>query len=207
MEPNDTFVAGSKTCGDWRAFRKQLVPGGDVAPWRAAFQDYFQARISLRYMKPIAWIQKYGTKQGEGFSIVAIHCTLVEFLESTIEGVNYRYVRKGQKLGQFEYSQSGPIFVNFLSKRQPFAKSFSEPIAQDFYESVRCGLLHEARTKNGWLIRAEDQTGDIVKGRILFRNNFHDALIQFIEWYGKVLSADKDVQTAFIRKFNGLCEP
>lgn len=206
-EPSDTVVAGSKTCGDWRAFRNQLVPGGDVACWEAAFHDYFQARITLRYLDPIALIQKHDTKKGEGFSIVAIHCTLVEFLESTLRGVNYRFM-KGQKPGQFEYNQSGPVFVDFLSKRQPFANWFSPTLAQDVYENVRCGLLHEARTKNGWLIRAQDKTGAIVdpNSRILFRNSFHDALLRSVDGYRKDLCTDGDVQAAFLRKFNDLCD-
>jgi len=207
-EPNRTVVAGSKTCGDWRKFRNRLVPGSDVACWEAAFHNYFQARISLRYLDPIALIQKYSTKEGEGFSIVAIHCTLVEFLESTMQGRNYRYPKKGQGRGRFEYFESGPLFVDFLSKRQPFNKTFNPTLAQDFYKNVRCGLLHEARTKNGWLIRAKSPTGAIVdaKQRILFRNNFHDALLQFVEWYGKALVTDTDIQAAFLRKFSSLCD-
>lgn len=206
-EPDTTIIAGSKTCGDWRTFRDKLVPGGDAELWAAAFRDYFQTRITLRYLRPISMLQEYDSMQGEGFSIVAIHCTLVEFLESTMQGINYRYLRKGEKLGSFEYNQSSLLFVNFLSKRQPFAKEFDEPLAQDFYTNVRCGLLHEARTKTGWLIRAQS-SGAIVdpKGRILFRNNFHDALLEFIRWYEGVLVSDRTIQEAFLRKFDSLCD-
>lgn len=35
------------------------------------------------------------------------------------------------------------------------------PLAQDFYEGVRCGLLHEARTKNDRTIKAEGPTGTL----------------------------------------------
>lgn len=123
-ESDDTKIAGSKTCGDWRAFRDKLVPGGDRAGWDAAFSDYFWARINLRYLDPISMIQSHDAELGEGFSIVAIHRTLVEFLESTLQGIKYRFVQKDNQLGPFEYRKSGPVFVDFLSKRHPFANAF-----------------------------------------------------------------------------------
>ena len=207
-EADNTLIAGSKSCGDWRAFRATLVPGGNPAQWEAAFEDYFRARIRLRYLEPIRVLQDNDTMQGEGFLIVAIHCTLIEFLESTMQGKNYRYVPRGQKPGPSEYSKSRRVFVDFLSKRQPFAKAFDEPLAQDFYENVRCGLLHEARTKNRWRIKKKDPTGAIVDAnqRILFRDNFHDALLRFIEWYKGSLTSNRALQEAFLRKFDSLCD-
>lgn len=96
--PGETYIAGSKTTDDWRRFSSSLVPGGDRAVWQIAFDEYFHARLSLRYLDPIRILQENGTFQGEGFSIVAIQCTLIEFLESTIRGLSYRYLRKGETL-------------------------------------------------------------------------------------------------------------
>jgi hypothetical protein len=207
-EADSVIIAGSKTCGDWRAFRASLVPGGDRAQWESAFEDYFRARIHLRYLEPIRVLQENDTLRGEGFSIVAIHCTLIEFLESTIQGINYRYARTDADLDPFEYRLSGPVFCNFLSKREPFAKVFNGSLAQDFYSNVRCGLLHEARTKNGWLIRAKSPTGTIVDAgkRILFRDDFHDALLRFIDGYKASLISEPVFQEAFLRKFDSLCD-
>ena len=61
----------------------------------------------------------------------------------------------------------------------PFKDEFNEDQARDFYISVRCGLLHEARTKNGWTIWAKhgsriiDATG---AQKILYRDDFQKAL-------------------------------
>ena len=66
-------IAGSKTVDDWKAFRARLAPSGDANRWREAFDDYFHARLLLRYLNPIKVLQENGTFQGEGFSIVAIH--------------------------------------------------------------------------------------------------------------------------------------
>ncbi len=207
-EPDGTIIAGPKTCGHWRAFRDQLQSSGEAALWEAAFEDYFRARIRLRYLDPIQVLQELNMKQGEGFSIVAIHCTLIEFLESTLQGISYRCVPRDEDLRPHEYRLSSRIFKEFLCQRQPFAKTFDESLAEDFYVNVRCAVLHEARTKKGWKIRADGPPGSIIdpKHRLVFHKNFQAALLEFIEWYKSVITSDRSLQEAFLRKFNSLCE-
>jgi hypothetical protein len=111
-------------------------------------------------------------------------------------------------LGAHEYSNSGDLFISFLSGRQPFAKDFSKLLARDFYEGVRCALLHEARTKGGWTIRAKSTVANVVCAapKIVYRDNFHAALLEFIEWYKGALLSDRVLQEAFIRKHDSLCQ-
>jgi hypothetical protein len=201
-------IAGWKTADDWRSTRSILAVGGDSGPWQKAFNDYFQERLRLRYLDPIRLLQQHGTFQGEGFSILAIQCSLIEFLESTVQGLTYRYLRKGETLGKYEYQTSRALFAHFLCHRHPFAKEFTDALANDFYASVRCGLLHEARTKNGWKVWAVGPAGSIVDGaqRIVYRDNFQIALDQFITWYGTALLGQTDLQEAFMRKFDDLCK-
>lgn len=202
------YIAGSKTADDWKTFRAKLALGADANRWREAFDDFFHARLLLRYLNPIKLLQENGTFQGEGFSIVAIHCTLIEFLESTVQGRIYRYRRPSDPpLGAYEYSNSGDLFVSFLSGRQPFAKDFNNLLARDFYEGVRCGLLHEARTKGGWTIWAKSAANVVSAApKIVYRDNFHAALLEFIDWYKGALPLDRALQEAFIRKFDSLCQ-
>jgi hypothetical protein len=55
-------------------------------------------------------LQQNDSQREEGFSIVAVQCSLIEFLESTIQGKSYRYRRDGDpQLGQYEYSNSGSL--------------------------------------------------------------------------------------------------
>lgn len=202
----EAYIAGTNTPADWYALRGALsvgVPAG----WNKAFTDYFEARLALRYLNPIKVLQDYGSSEGEGFSIVAIQCSLIEFLESTAQGTNYRYVRRPEDLGAYEYSSSQSVFVSFLRDRAPFSGTFNEGAAKDFYASVRCGLLHEARTKNGWLIKAKSSQGEIASpaNRIVYRNNFQAALLVYIQSYGAKLPHEPRLQEAFIRKFDGLC--
>jgi hypothetical protein len=204
----DIYIAGSKTTDDWKTFKPTLAPGGDPAVWETAFAEYFYGRLSARYLDPIKLLQDNGTRQGEGFSIAAIQCSLIEFLESTVQGKSYRLLRGGPPLGPHEYSRSGDMFESFLVNRAPFNGEFDAGTAHDFYEGVRCGLLHEARTKNGWVIWAKhgsqiiDATG---AQKILYRDDFQKALLDFVAWYKTVLISDLPIQEAFIRKFDSLC--
>jgi hypothetical protein len=213
-EPDDTVIAGTrtsnpKTCGDWRGFRKQLTSAAGVDPWQSAFQEYFLARVHLRYLAPIQLLQELDAKQGEGFAIVAIHCTLIEFLESTFQGKIYRYARRDSELQPHEYRKSKEMFCSFLRNRDPFSRTFdNDSFAESFYKGVRCALLHEARTKGGWKIWAGEPSGPVLdpKGSLIFHKGFQAALDHIIEWYRKALPSDSTLQEAFVRKFDSLCD-
>lgn len=200
-------IFGRKTAADWFTARQALVVG-QANGWQDAFVDFFRERLTHRYLEPIAALQAFGESRGEGFSIVAIQCSLVEFLESAVQGVNYRYVPRGQPLGLHEYSASRDIFVSFLSNRAPFSATFNVASAEDFYASVRCGLLHEARTKNGWRIWAKDASDAVADTtrKILFRDNFQASLLAYLNAYELQLQHDEALQRAFIRKLDHLCQ-
>lgn len=207
--PGVTYIAGWKTVEDWLIFRPRLVASSAPEIWQTAFTEYFYGRLASRYLEPISILQHNGTFQGEGFSIVAIQCTLIEFLESTVQGLSYQHRRRNDPpLGPHQYSDSGDIFVQFLNGRQPFGRDFDIVAARDFYVSVRCGLLHEARTKNGWTIWARSPAGKVVDplAKVVYRNDFQAAILEFIEWYRTVLCSEVAVQEAFIRKFDSLCD-
>ena len=69
-------------------------------------------------------------------------------------------------------------------------------------------FLHEARTKGGWRIWAKSPAATVVSAapKIVYRDDFHAALLEFIEWYKGALPSDKALQEAFIRKFDSLCQ-
>jgi hypothetical protein len=205
LEP---YIAGWNKPADWIRFRDTLAIAGDAEPWRNALAQYFRPRLDLRYLNPIRLLQEHGTFQGEGFSILAIQCMLIEFLEATVRGISYRFLRHGETLGPYEYASSRDVFVSFLCTRHPFATHFDEAIARDFYVGIRCGLLHEARTKNGWRIWAKSADGAVIsrEERLVYRDDFQAGLDEFIRWYEGALPTEPTLQEAFIRKFNSLCE-
>jgi hypothetical protein len=207
MSSQDIHIAGSKTPDDWLAFKQELLGQGNGSLWEQAYREYFVVRLNLRYLNPVKVLRENGSSMGEGFSIMAILCTLVEFLESTVEGLSYKHTRDPKTLGPFEYSNSQHLFESFLCKRIPFKQHFDRDIAIEFYKNVRCGLLHEAQTKDGWRIWAESYQGKLLDAplKIVYRNNFQKAFEQFVSDYGKQLINNRGLQAAFIRKFDSLC--
>lgn len=73
--------------------------------------------INDRFLKPIEKILKGDEQSGEGFTIVAIDCILMEFLEALHQGRVYRYRESNRPGPPQEYSGSQELFVSFLSTR------------------------------------------------------------------------------------------
>ena len=126
-------------------------------------------------------------------------------------GLKYKFVRNKRDLKEFEYNNSCEIFIDFLSKRKPFSDHFDEDLAFEFYKNVRCGLLHEAQTKGGWRIRRiEAKSPNTIitnkNNKIVYRDNFIKAFYTYIDDYGNKLLKKPELQKAFIRKFDFICE-
>lgn len=98
-----TYIAGGLTVEDWESQKKILTVGGSPDPWANAFENFFLQRLRLRYFRPIQFIQKNGDWQGEGFSMVSLQCALIEFLAATRKGMNYRYLNRGEVLGNLAH--------------------------------------------------------------------------------------------------------
>jgi hypothetical protein len=208
---DDTRIAGEKTVADWTAMRGRLNGDSDRSAWTDAFTDFFETRLMSRYFEPIKAIAALEKDAGEGFAIIALHCSLIEFLAATLKGVTYRYQQKGDSPldKETEYSNSGDIFVEFLESNEPFKGMFSRKgTAKEFYSSVRNGLLHDARTKGRWRIRVCESANQAidVNDKVVYRNKMQAAFDQFVDWYRQRLRTDAKLQQAFIRKFDSLCD-
>lgn len=199
-------ITKSKTSKYWLFLRKKLLDDmGNEKLWEEAYA-LFEERIDSRYLDYIKLIEDNGNKIGEGFAIMSIYCSLIEFLETTIQGLNFQYKKKKDLL-DFEYGNghSKSLFTSFLTKRKPFL--LTEEIAASFYENVRCGLLHEAQTTNGWIIRVDTVSLITQKNEnyILNRSLFSRKIKQFLLIYKANLIKNEEFKKAFIRKFNHLC--
>lgn len=209
--PLTTRIAGEKTVADWNFIRNGLNNYTDSVIWTTAYNDFYLTRLNDRYLDPIKSIRSNGSYSGEGFSIMTIICSLVEFLETTYQGKNYRHRKKNEpELGQFEYSKSEEIFLDFLTKRNPFSTHFDVQTSKEFYSHVRCGLLHEARTNGHWTILgcADNDTliNKTLKEIIVYRDNFYEATQSFIVNYKSELLSSADRKDAFLRKYDKICE-
>ncbi len=208
----DVKIAGEFTVDDWDAREIVLNTVGGPQNWKQAYEDFFVGRLETRYFEPIRLLKKHGGREGEGFSIVTLQCSLIEFLASTLEGKSYKRrpddADASWKCGDYEYSGSSRLFNHFLTEQIPFKNHFgSITAANKFYKNVRCALLHEARTKGGWRILAGNSTDPPVdvKNKIVYRDNLQLAFDEFVEWYGEKLTKCEKHQRAFLRKFKSIC--
>ena len=199
-------ISKNKSSNDWKNLKQKITKDFDNEDyWEEAIQ-LFTDRIEYRYLQPINLIEKHDSYSGEGFTIMTLYCALIEFLETTLQGINFRYC-KPKELKQYEYAsgKSKEIFVSFLTTRIPF--QIDDETARLFYEEVRCGLLHEAQTKSNWKIRVDNDTviTKTATEYIINRKIFGKKINQYIQLYGKKLKVEQPIKEAFIRKFDYIC--
>lgn len=198
---------------DWPAIKAELMlPGTDG--WPGAVQ-MLNHRLNTRYLTPID--QMRSDMKGEGFAIMTILCSLIEFLAALRLGLEYEYGWPPQQFAvNNKYGQSGRLYKEFLCNVQPFAAVFNDPNdlnqpkAAAFWSSVRNGLLHEGQTKDGWRIRVANCKGAVVavdftpRASIVYRDLFLDLTRTYISTYCTDLLTSTQLQHAFLRKFEHL---
>ena len=202
-------IAGTKTSADWDVLRPRLMSEPfDEEAWNQA-KEFLDLRLEHRYFKPIDAIRSYGNAnklKGEGFAICTLLCSVIEAIETFYEGINFAL--KPQNKFEYGFGESRIIYTNFLTQRAPFSEYFDAELATDFYSNVRCSLLHEACTRNGWKINIrEHNTITITKEiKTINRSLFVADLKKCITTYEESLLKDSDLREAFVRKFDGICK-
>lgn len=118
--------------------------------------NFIYDRFHGRYLRPFDFpSQVYKSNYKNGFSIMASCCLLIETYVSFVE-----------KRFRDTTRQSGKCFCYFFSTNKLFsllsdgalkpdgslADKKDEGIPNDFFENLRCGILHNGETRNGWKI-------------------------------------------------------
>ncbi len=144
---------------------------------RNEIADFVNERFSERYIMPI---KNLNPNEKHGFSIMAVSCLMIESLESFKSG--FKDTKKKSK----------KTFVKFLSTEPEF-KDFVG-YEESFYSDIRCGILHQSETTNGWkIVRKgklfDNQTKTINATRFLDKlektlNNYTSDL-KFEDWESK----------------------
>ena len=78
----------------------------------------------------------------------------------------------------------------------------------DFYSGVRCGILHQAETTNGWRIRRDGSLLDSEK-KTINATIFHDELEKYLKNYCKRLKTsewDSEIWRHLRKKMNTVIE-
>src|SRR5690554_3867198 len=97
-------IAGKLTIKQWKELEQTLNNREDVC-WEYAFR-FFEERIETRYLEPIEAILNIGNNKGEGFAVVNLQCSLIETIESFINGWVYKckYDDKKKKKKKKKYN-------------------------------------------------------------------------------------------------------
>lgn len=197
--------------------------------WEKAYNIFYN-RIESRYFRPINLIILHDTNKGEGFAIMTILCSLIEFLETIRSGLVYKNGCKKDEKKNFMYGDSANKFKSFLSNQIPFKEFFNKgctdypneekikTLCDAFYSFVRCGLLHEAQTKEDWLIRT-DNTSHLFEIRkinnklkkVIDRNLFKQGIEEYLFRYKYELFEDdgkkeNGLKKSFLRKMRTISQ-
>lgn len=207
-------IAGNHTKKDWNELKTKLNTSNDQL-WEFAFV-FFEERISTRYLNPINAILDIKLNNGEGFSVVNLQCSLIETIESFINGWIFQHPNYINREGII-LKGNEKIFKSFFNKREPFINYFPKINSKRFYVDVRCGLLHETQTKNNWKIKKGTIGGKSYEFdgvyNIIYRDNFQkdilllldkykDAIINGNEFDGISVS---ELRENFVAKMNHIC--
>ena len=208
MNNNEVKIAGRLTTENWYNISKTLN-SKEAERWRAAFK-LFEIRTITRYLNPIKEIINMELNNGEGFAVVNLQCSLIETLECFINGWKFEYPNFIKPDGN-SFTGSRNVFLSFFHNRTPF--KLSQIDGNDFFISVRCGLLHETQTKNGWKILSSGNDKSI-ENKIIYRNNFQKDIESIIKNYQEAIINGSDfdgienkvLRENFIAKFNHICK-
>ena len=137
---------------------------------RDAIADFISERFEERYVKPL----RGDPAEKHGFCTMAICCLMIEALESFWQGWPDTMGRSRQAFRSF---------FKRCAEQESKLGIFADR-AGDFYESVRCGILHQAKTTKGWRIRRKgplfDPSTKMVNAT-LFHDELEEALVTYCD--------------------------
>lgn len=153
-----------------------------------AIAAFIEQRFTERYLTPI----QVDPSKKNGFTIMAVSCLMIEAIECFARGW-------GQSNGR-----SRKAFKGFFS-RWPAFESFV-PVADEFYEHIRCGILHQAETTGGWRIR---RSGPMLLEKTINATAFANSLRLVLRQYADQLRESEwqsEIWTALRAKMKTICE-
>jgi hypothetical protein len=104
--------------------------------------DCINDRLYGRYLKPFDYdAEDYKKEYKDGFVMMASCCLLVETYVS--------FINKALKDTR---GKTPHCFKYFFANVYRFNMFNDNGVPHDFYVNVRCGILHNAETRNGWVI-------------------------------------------------------
>jgi hypothetical protein len=142
---------------------------------RKAISEFVYQRFNQRYLAPFAMTNK---EFNSGFAQMAACCLMIETLESFKNGwKDTRYLKDDNGADIY----GGMIFNNFFVRHSRYFSDFIG-LGNEFYSSIRCGILHQAESNNGWRIKRKGDLYDRSARAInstRFRNRMRKCLKEY----------------------------
>jgi hypothetical protein len=182
--PDTTQLSKNYTVAKYRKLEAAQRPKKEIA-------KFFVERFTERYITPI---NAAGRKHKHGFCTMAVSCLMIEALESFWCG--WPDTKHRSALAFCQFFQRTPAFSAFLG------------FVPQFYENVRCGILHQAETTGGWHIQRE---GDLFETKSLTINatKFHRVVKGSLSAHAKLLISsawDSERWRNFRKKMEQVCK-
>lgn len=159
---------------------------------RKKISKFVYERFYRRYIMPF---ERVGRDFNSGFAQMAACCLMIESLESFRYGWND--TMKDAKKEDDSRKYGGEIFEEFFGRYDEF-KEFRK-MGNEFYSSIRCGILHQAEPQNGWLILREGKLYNDTSRSInstIFRRRMKKCLKQYCDEL-EVIENDSDLWKKF----------
>ena len=155
---------------------------------RKLIADLIYKRFYERYICPFK-----GNSNRHGFSMMAVNCLMIEALQSFKEG----------KTDTKQISEN--TFKNFFKASNYFKEYVSY---KRFYHEIRCGILHQAETRNGWKIRRDGKQLLDIKTKTINADLFFEAIQKELKDYKDELQKqpfESEVWKYAIMKLDHIC--
>ncbi len=204
MMNKDTVISTGYTVAKWCDLRPSLVDNSNVRAWSEAIA-ILRGRIENRFFEPIDRLRNASDSAalGFGFAILTLDCLLIDTIQSFREG----------RIKGSEQSTS-KAFLNFFRQNKSLNKQFTSRriIVDEFFDAIRCGLMHDGETRKGWRVKKSHESLILEKdeehGYILYRDNFHTAIRSEFDLYLQdlALSAKTQLRENFVSRMDAICE-
>jgi hypothetical protein len=181
MMMDNTKLSTNCTVRQYRNYKKK----GD----RGKIADLIYERFYERYIEPFE-----NNPAKHEFSMMAVACLMIESL--------FCFQRGRKKTGE----AGGVVFAAFFSGSKQLTVFVGH--GGDFYTNVRCGILHQGKTYDGWLIVRKGALFQSSK-KTINATKFHAALELELRAYTDRLRKESFRETAWraaIRKLDHICD-
>lgn len=153
MSEKEKFVLA--TTSDRRSITVKMVSDFLKTKDTKALADFIYKRLYGRYLKSFDYENDdYIKNYKNGFAIMASCCLLIEtYISFTVKEFRYTRNKSMGTFGVFFTTQDKfKVFSKGGRKNDKLSTQREGGTPNDFYQNVRCGILHNAETRNGWRI-------------------------------------------------------